>query len=677
MTFLSFTKRLQKFQASNYFIPLALLFISFITYGVFSPFLGFFGDEWQMVYEYMTRQSAGVAEYFFYDGHPLSTWSYLISFNLFGNNPFAWQAYSFLLRWFSCVSFWMVLNLIWPKHRIETFMAASVFMLYPQFYMQAEAVAYFEIWLNYCFLWLSFYFSILAVQKPQNFLKFFLFALLLKAAHLFSSEYTWGTELLRPFFLWLALSGSQNWRSRLASTAKISSIFIVIFLAIVVWRGVIFESPAEYRSTPYFIEHLFEKPARTLRVFGLKVLPDLALLLISSWNKLIQPDMFNFERPLNILIILIIVFSILLSWYLLSNMRGNESTEYQPVMFLVGIAGLFLGMLPFYASGRFLLLNAEPWNGRYALGSMPGIALITVSTISYFIKNTERKVIFFALLSGLLIGWQFRGENMFRKIWMEQRWFYQQLLWRAPDIKPGTAIFATGNALPLMHDLGTTYAINTIYNRPPTDKGDIAYWFISAKDEASLAPKTLLKKYYNSFLFKPKNIIMISYSPDENRCMWVLSPEMQSLSTSLIDPLPINGESAYKRISPDSFDDSVFKQIFGSMPPENWCYYFQKADLAAQQKDWKTVILLWDEAKMKMLEPSNGIEYLPFVRASLSMDDWQTAFQLTRLANKRTEGIDFAFCHVWKSIPPVRINSQEKKQMVSNAITILGCKSQP
>jgi hypothetical protein len=258
-------------------------------------------------------------------------------------------------------------------------------------------------------------------------------------------------------------------------------------------------------------------------------------------------------------------------------------------------------------------------------------------------------------------------------------------LWRAPDIKPGTIIFATGNPLPLMNDLGTTYAINTIYNRPATDKGEIAYWFISGKDESTVTqletlmmhPETLLKKYYNSFLFRPENIIIISYSPNENRCMWIISPEMQSLAPSLNSSRPINEGGAYKQISPYSLDNSVYKQIFGLMSVENWCYYFQKADLAAQQKEWETVIHLWEEAKIKMLQPSNGIEYLPFVKANLSIGDWQTALQLTRLANKRTEGISLTFCRVWETIPSTLINSQDKKQVVDDAIGILECKEQP
>ena len=75
-------------------------------------------------------------------------------------------------------------------------------------------------------------------------------------------------------------------------------------------------------------------------------------------------------------------------------------------------------------------------------------------------------------------------------------------------------------------------------------------------------------------------------------------------------------------------------EIFGLEPEHDWCYYFQKGDLARQTGDWKTAIALYKEAQKKGLAPSFGTEYIPFIEAYAQTGDWKNADKLTRLAQK-------------------------------------------
>ncbi len=65
--------------------------------------------------------------------------------------------------------------------------------------------------------------------------------------------------------------------------------------------------------------------------------------------------------------------------------------------------------------------------------------------------------------------------------------------------------------------------------------------------------------------------------------------------------------------------------IFGSEPAHNWCYYFEKADLARQGRDWQTVLPLEKQAKTQSLAPKFGPEYIPFIEAHAQIGDWQTS----------------------------------------------------
>ena len=70
-------------------------------------------------------------------------------------------------------------------------------------------------------------------------------------------------------------------------------------------------------------------------------------------------------------------------------------------------------------------------------------------------------------------------------------------------------------------------------------------------------------------------------------------------------------------------------QIFGSEPARTWCYYYEKAELAAQYGDWPTAVVLWRDAASRRLRAANSIELLPFIAASARLDDWEQAKTLT------------------------------------------------
>jgi hypothetical protein len=55
--------------------------------------------------------------------------------------------------------------------------------------------------------------------------------------------------------------------------------------------------------------------------------------------------------------------------------------------------------------------------------------------------------------------------------------------------------------------------------------------------------------------------------------------------------------------------------VFGPEPPHDWCYYYEKADLARQHGNWEEVIRLGNEAMQNELAPQDDIEWIPFLQA--------------------------------------------------------------
>src|SRR6266478_2418797 len=89
----------QKIRFSSRSVPLALLAVCVLAFGLLIPWLGFYHDEWLFVYYASMRGSHGLTDLFNYLGHPLGAWSYILGFALLGENPLAWHLYALVWRW--------------------------------------------------------------------------------------------------------------------------------------------------------------------------------------------------------------------------------------------------------------------------------------------------------------------------------------------------------------------------------------------------------------------------------------------------------------------------------------------------------------------------------------------------------------------------------------------------
>jgi hypothetical protein len=89
--------------------------------------------------------------------------------------------------------------------------------------------------------------------------------------------------------------------------------------------------------------------------------------------------------------------------------------------------------------------------------------------------------------------------------------------------------------------------------------------------------------------------------------------------------------------------------IFGSEPPHNWCYYYQKMDLARQKNDWQSVVKLVREAKSNNLKPVDVTEWMPAMEAYVQLNDMDHAKEIAKLV--RDEKYTFSrMCAQYESL---------------------------
>jgi hypothetical protein len=169
---------------------------------------------------------------------------------------------------------------------------------------------------------------------------------------------------------------------------------------------------------------------------------------------------------------------------------------------------------------------------------------------------------------------------------------------------------------------------------------------------------------------------VINFMPEENRCLWVLRPEDADIRI-----LPeLTRQMAYAsnlgRIQPAAPQPfSLFTDVFRETQPD-WCYYFEKADLARQMQDWNKVVELWGESQQGNFSPQNGVEYIPFIEGFAHSGDWKQAQNLTLKANRITEAMNKILCPTWERLAAETAPSPERDGVMAEVMAKLKCDGQ-
>jgi hypothetical protein len=143
-------------------------------------------------------------------------------------------------------------------------------------------------------------------------------------------------------------------------------------------------------------------------------------------------------------------------------------------------------------------------------------------------------------------------------------------------------------------------------------------------------------------------ILVVSYAPPG--CVRILDPvydaDLYNLPERLIASLKFSRPK--ELIQDHNPPASPPVDIFGSEPKHRWCYYFEKADLARQNGDWKSIIELSKQSIRKGYRPDDPSEYLPFIEGYIQSSRWADGYELTVSAYQGSLALRPALCSVWR-----------------------------
>ena len=667
-------KRIQSLKFPAWTVPVALLVICIASFGLLLPQLGFYWDDWAKISVHTFFGLNGYWAYYAED-RPYSGWTHILFTYLLGDAPLGWQILDLVLRWLSAVAMWACLRLLWPRARFLAASAAMLFLIYPVFTLQPIAVTFHQQWLQFVLYFLSMGFMLLAFRRPKYAFWLSIAAMLALLGQLLITEYFIGVELLRPLFIWFAAGPeSGSLRRRLGMALKRYAPYLLVVAVYIVWRlfFIHLTGADPYRADTLY--NLFSKPLATILDTSRTILVDTFYIIIGTWT-----GPFDLGMDANIphftyfawAVGLLCAVAVFIFFSLLNVPEPNETSEptvpgrrtnYLPQALILGAAGILAGPIPAWITARQVVFDVH--SNRYAQASMFGAGLLLAAVIIWLVRHKVQAAFILSILVGISSIYAINTGDGYRRITAAENRFSWQLYWRAPYIKPATALISETEMFQNQGLFSTSAMLNLIYPQPPGSHQKLAYWAytIEPRYTENYIPDPLTIGFNTTFRTlhfegSTPNTLLIRYDAQKSSCLWVInpadkmSPYLPKLAVRMI-ALSNLSRIQSQPITPGYHPPSA---LFGAEPAHTWCYYFEKADLDRQTGDWSGLAQIGDQVQQLGYKPSNPAsnaphEWIPFIEGYAHIGRWMDASKVTKLAFDQDVLYKPMLCDLWQRL---------------------------
>ncbi|MEI8131021.1 MAG: hypothetical protein WCG34_01220, partial [Leptolinea sp.] len=472
---------IRKIARHSFTFPVFLLFVLIAAYGYQINRMGFYWDDWQLVYLASLKAPQVFWGYYAFD-RPLAAWLYVLLTPVLGINPVAWQIFAIVARWIGCLGFWKLFHQIWPNRYLEAGFATLLLAVYPGFTQQPVAMIYSLFWVLFAlFLW-SLMASVYAIRQPKYFIPLTILAVLASLMETLSMEYVIGLELLRPALFFLVFIQLGETRIEAIKQALLRWIPYFLVLCVFVYLRFIYFPQIHTdpeANAPLLLREILSSPLTAIPHLLQNILQDVSQALVFVWGKPIIPADIDFSQMTNWFALIIGLGTAAVAMYLLiqKNSAAEQEEKGHPLqIILIGFAAIILGGLPVWSTNRQVIVGM--WSDRFSLSLMFGVVILMVGAATWLMQKPVQRAVFLSLFLALGLAFQVQNTARYKLNWDAQKDYYWQLIWRAPQFKSGTAVL--GNKVPfgLSAEYSVGFALNTIY--PSKTNSTLPYWFFSA-----------------------------------------------------------------------------------------------------------------------------------------------------------------------------------------------------
>jgi hypothetical protein len=646
---------IQKLLKNETFIAILLIFLTTVlTYGLEIPKLGFYYDDWYLLWSGQSRGAASLVSLFSTD-RPFMGVVYSVIYRFLGDTIINWHLYALLWRFIGGLAFFWILRLIWPNQKYLTTLMTVLFMVYPGFLSQPNAGTKQNHLYGFGTALLSIAFMLQAIKTGNMAWKIVcsLLSVVLAVNYLFVYEYMIGLEGMRLILLGLILyqMGNTKFIPLAKETSKRWWPYVLVAAGFLYWRLFIFVGARNATDVSKLTGNYLNDMRHMVIRLVLETGKDFLGTSMFAWfvhpYQLLSEALYS-NLGVALLTAGVVIALVLLYLFLIKRWWGvdyDQEEKPNPIKEFIWLGAIIIvcAIVPVIVSGRNVDL-ADAYKS-YGLHPIGGVVLF-VTGIVLLLPPKSRQWALIALI-GISVTTQVLNADYWEKLWVYERGTWWQLSWRAPDIKDDSMVMAYfPPGYRLQQDYETWGPVNLIY-RPGAAttpaiqaevlNGDTAYDILKRDVRFNHDRDIGIRRDFN-------NLLLISF-PSPSSCMHVIDgslPVYSESETLLIQQ--VGGYSHVDRIVPSGTAPIPPAQIFGSEPAHDWCYYYQKASLARQMGDWREVGRLYDQVLDLNLEAGDASELIPFFEGLVNLGRYDDAKALYQKEIKGREKLRFPLC---------------------------------
>jgi hypothetical protein len=561
------------------------------------------------------------------------------------------------LRGLSALLAGWVVGLLWPQRKREAVSVALLFAVVPVFTQQPIAVTYSQHWTCSLLYLSSLGWMILAFRDARRFWLYTILSVAAMALNLFTMEYYAGVELVRPLILWLLIAENEKQplvKSALCALGRWSP-YLLVMAAFLVWRVFFLHLPADDPNALRLVAQFKDEPYTALWTLWKYFREDSIYILFEAWKPVVA----------NVRALVTASTAALATAVYLLSLRvepGDESTLRSWAMraSALGLLGALVSPSPAWLTGKQVTVGL--YSSRFVFPGLFFISLFVVGLLALVFSNRTLRVGAFGVFIALAILFQHDNATRYVNSWEQQKRFYWQMHWRAPGVESNTPFLSDGEVLNLVGFYSTTAGLNLLYDQG-SDPAGLDYWFFNMESKFPSLKKVLVQKRpftpsFRSWGFTGFVQDALVIDNTSGGCMHLV--EAARPENGLL-PAPLALMASASDLSRIQADGKAVPpaDVFGAEPAHTWCYFFQRASLDRQLKNWDEIARLGDQARHDGFAPTDVSEWFPFIEGYARAGQTERAAKLTAFVHSAAADYDPALCALWASFPYAEEQARE------------------
>lgn len=662
----------------------SILAVAVLVYGVWISRLGFYWDDWPVIWVYKALGRSGVIRYFAAE-RPVAGVMYAFLFPFLGTSPLGWQLVAFLVRLASTVLLYLALRILWPTHREIAWLTGVMVLLYPGFSEQAIALNFLEQSSSFLFFSISLAATLLALTRRSHRWVFILIALSAELIAYLITEFYVALELFRLAVIVIVVRREfANGKPLARKTLTLWSPYAAIWAIYIVWRSFFLQLAAQFDYTDVRSQMAVFRahPLHQLIARAEITFQNVVMSTAVAWARPFRQELSNFDR----LSVLAWTVGLLAAGICLIALRtigrprtrelsfGKAAANKNPLHegIVLSIVGLCVAGLPYAMSSlRVEYSSGGPpyFSDRFALSFMLPASLALACLVEFCAVRQSRRAVA-AVIILVFSVFQFRNDAAFYQDWLRQKSLFWQIAWRAPELKRDTGILLNGlpRSLCRNHAAGM---LNMLYGADD-GSGRLSYFIFDMAQLAaeglpasdgglSYEPGAPMIGRLRTYTFQGSTSqSLVSWIAPDGTWRIVAKPyvnENLDGSALSLNVGSLSSPAAVIADSPMSPRGDLF-QIYGGESTSQWLYYYQKAELARQLAQWNHVATLGDAARLKGYAPDDMSEWFPFIEGYAMTGRYQDATTLSRALLKNRPDAIVPLSSLWSRVKAAQIGAR-------------------